>query len=279
MLIKDKDILVDDGTKGKEEAAQAKPRHPKISRENMRAAWGDAFDYYIRGITEKYLRFRGRASRLEFWGFACAGGIVLIPIYLLGDFADMPMLFYYFILATFIPSLAVAARRLHDINKNAALYLGSGAAISGGLLFVNVAAAALAFFVWAAVLIRLFSKETDISEGFYGPAGESDEVFGEDSLRIIKKFRFIAIVLALVWCAVTGAKFDDWSRQAQQTALRSEIDEKIQKLGEESGMKPAEIKAVREQMRGVLNAMSGKAVTEEDLNAEITKLIKAGKSQ
>ena len=66
----------------------------------MRTAWGDAFDYYLRGITEKYLNFHGRASRLEFWGFMVASGIVFFPLYGLSIYVDMPMLVYYYYLAT-----------------------------------------------------------------------------------------------------------------------------------------------------------------------------------
>lgn len=105
----------------------------------MRAAWGDAFDYYIRGITEKYLMFRGRASRLEFWGFAVAAGIMWIPLYFVGEYAEMPLLPYYFSLATLLPTVAVTARRLHDINKNAALYLIPGAVLAASGFFIGLA--------------------------------------------------------------------------------------------------------------------------------------------
>ncbi len=121
MLVKDKDILVEDpekkdGDNAEKSPAPQKPQRPKIKKENMRAAWGDAFDYYIRGITEKYLLFRGRASRLEFWGYAAAAGIMWIPLYFVGEYAEMPLLPYYFALATLLPTVAVTARRLHDIN-------------------------------------------------------------------------------------------------------------------------------------------------------------------
>lgn len=142
MLVKDKDILVEDpekkdGDNAEKSPAPQKPQRPKIKKENMRAAWGDAFDYYIRGITEKYLLFRGRASRLEFWGYAAAAGIMWIPLYFVGEYAEMPLLPYYFALATLLPTVAVTARRLHDINKNAALYLIPGTVLAASGFFIR----------------------------------------------------------------------------------------------------------------------------------------------
>lgn len=116
MLVKDKDILVEDPEKKDRRQrgkipCPAKAAAAENKKENMRAAWGDAFDYYIRGITEKYLLFRGRASRLEFWGYAAAAGIMWIPLYFVGEYAEMPLLPYYFALATLLPTVAITARR------------------------------------------------------------------------------------------------------------------------------------------------------------------------
>ena len=47
MLIKDKDIL---SNKVNEKVLETAPTKSKIDKKNMRSAWGDAFDYYIRGF-------------------------------------------------------------------------------------------------------------------------------------------------------------------------------------------------------------------------------------
>ena len=66
----------------------------------------------------KYVDFRSRSRRSEYWYwtlFALLGGFVLAIVdelttgYLLGT---------VFSLATFLPGLAVAVRRLHDIDKS-----------------------------------------------------------------------------------------------------------------------------------------------------------------
>lgn len=76
-------------------------------------------DYYT-GVLKKYTVFEGRARRKEFWMFAlinCIIGIILGMISsALSDKNNIIGNIYS--LAVLIPSLAVGARRLHDINKS-----------------------------------------------------------------------------------------------------------------------------------------------------------------
>ena len=78
----------------------------------------------IKTCFSKYAVFSGRASRSEYWWFALfgfIGGIVTLVI-------DVMILGYssesygptniIFTIVTFLPYLAVGARRLHDINKS-----------------------------------------------------------------------------------------------------------------------------------------------------------------
>ncbi|KIM05170.1 MAG: membrane protein [Sulfurovum sp. AS07-7] len=61
----------------------------------------------------KYLVFEGRATRSEFWWFVLFVVVVSIVLSAISKF-----LYGIFILAIFLPSLAVGARRLHDIDKS-----------------------------------------------------------------------------------------------------------------------------------------------------------------
>ena len=160
MLVKDKDILVDGGEPKKEDEniKKDKIQKPAIKKENMSSAWGDAFDYYLRGITEKYLRFRGRATRFEFWGFMVAASLIWIPFYFVTEYAEMPMLPYYFALATLLPTVAVAARRLHDLNKNAVLFLLPLALLAASGFFIGLYVALTLVAIWAIFLIKLLSN-------------------------------------------------------------------------------------------------------------------------
>jgi uncharacterized membrane protein YhaH (DUF805 family) len=68
----------------------------------------------IRCLRDNYANFNGRAARPEFWWFMLASVIVA---FVLGLF-NMNMLALLFNLAVLVPSLAVGARRLHDIGKS-----------------------------------------------------------------------------------------------------------------------------------------------------------------
>ena len=72
----------------------------------------------------KYFIFSGRATRAESWWwvlFTVLAGIVLAVVDTftgtMGMFGDSGLLGTLFELATLIPSLALGARRLHDINR------------------------------------------------------------------------------------------------------------------------------------------------------------------
>ncbi len=66
----------------------------------------------------KYADFSGRAKRPEFWWFVlfCFLGSALLEFV-------ASSISWIFTLATLLPSLAVGARRLHDINKTGWLQL------------------------------------------------------------------------------------------------------------------------------------------------------------
>jgi len=77
---------------------------------------------YMKVLKENYVNFKGRAGRPEFWVFVIINAIVsgilnvvggLIHPYLGSALAGL------FALATLMPSLSVAARRMHDLGKGA----------------------------------------------------------------------------------------------------------------------------------------------------------------
>ena len=78
----------------------------------------------IKTCFSKYAVFSGRASRSEFWWFALfglIGGVVtaVIDVMIFGYSAETygPTNIIFTVI-TFLPYLAVGARRLHDINKS-----------------------------------------------------------------------------------------------------------------------------------------------------------------
>lgn len=83
------------------------------------------FGEAIKTCFQKYFVFQGRAQRSEYWFFVLfttITGIILsivdVIIFGLSMGLDISPLDNLFSLATFIPSIAVCCRRLHDIDKS-----------------------------------------------------------------------------------------------------------------------------------------------------------------
>ena len=85
-------------------------------------------DWWKKVMLKNYANFTGRARRAEYWYFALMNFILIIPFYVIGSIgilndnttlSVMGMgLYGIVVLATIVPTLAVSARRLHDINKS-----------------------------------------------------------------------------------------------------------------------------------------------------------------
>ena len=89
-------------------------------------------DWWKKVVLENYANFKGRARRAEYWNFVLLNFLIIIPFYILafvGSSMDSTLLstlgfgvYGLAVLGTIIPSLAVAVRRLHDINKSGWYY-------------------------------------------------------------------------------------------------------------------------------------------------------------
>lgn len=273
MLIKDKDIL---SSKTNEETKNlaSKPVASKksINSENMRHAWGDAFDYYLRGITENYLHFHGRATRLEFWGYMCVAGIISLLLHVLASYIEMPMIVYYYLLATLLPSIAVTVRRFHDVNKKAFWYLIIGVAIVICYFFIGFWII-IPFVLWVAVMIRLLSGKTDLSDGLFGMPNKNDEVYDNDNDLIIKKFLKLAILLCVVFFTYSYVLFDNWKKQNEQNMTIDYIFETAHSLGEENNLTKEQQEEVHALVRNMLKSLSGQVVSEKKIKDQIALFI------
>lgn len=77
-------------------------------------------------VLRRYARFRGRATRTEFWWWWLAHNLAIVLLVLFGrtdpvtgEPSEQSTAFLLlFILATLLPSLAVIARRLHDTDRS-----------------------------------------------------------------------------------------------------------------------------------------------------------------
>ncbi|MDB5522264.1 MAG: yhaH [Rhizobium sp.] len=69
-------------------------------------------------LTLNYANFNGRASRSEYWWWILFVIIVSIVLSVVDSMIGMQILGPIFSLATLIPGIAVAIRRLHDIGRS-----------------------------------------------------------------------------------------------------------------------------------------------------------------
>lgn len=74
----------------------------------------------VKAVFSKYATFSGRSRRAEYWWFALFNLIVTVVLALLtGDpSSGTGIIGAIWSLATFIPAIAVGARRLHDIDRS-----------------------------------------------------------------------------------------------------------------------------------------------------------------
>ena len=88
--------------------------------------WSDNMDFSsaVQSFFNKYATFQGRASSSEFWYaqlFIILTGFFLgfiEGLLVISPFSEVSVLASIFQLGVFIPSIAIIARRLHDINKS-----------------------------------------------------------------------------------------------------------------------------------------------------------------
>lgn len=121
------------------------------------------FPYYgappveaVKRVFKKYAVFTGRASRSEYWWWFLASGLAsavlnsISPTVVNGQTTGSSALGGLWFLATVVPSLAVAARRLHDVNLSAWLLLLAIIPVLG----------------WIALIVILAQRENPLGQRF-----------------------------------------------------------------------------------------------------------------
>lgn len=86
-------------------------------------------EWYLKGL-KQYADFSGRARRKEYWMFTLFNVIFAIVAMILDNVLGIAMeesgygpIYGLYALALFIPGLAVAVRRLHDVGKSGWFFL------------------------------------------------------------------------------------------------------------------------------------------------------------
>lgn len=74
-------------------------------------------NWYLK-VLKNYAGFEGRARRKEYWMFVLINAIISMALTFIGTAIDFIYLGNIYSLAVLVPSLAVAVRRMHDVNKS-----------------------------------------------------------------------------------------------------------------------------------------------------------------
>ena len=102
--------------------------------------------YFIKGL-KNYLNFKDRSTRRDYWYFELASAIIVFAFFLINThlirnnshFAVVSLLLtYLYVIIMVIPSVALAIRRLHDLNRPIPWIFISLIPVIGGLLFLGL---------------------------------------------------------------------------------------------------------------------------------------------
>ena len=73
---------------------------------------------YFFAVLTKYAIFSDRATRSEFWYFTLFSTIISLVLTIIDSVLGIAFLSTIYSLGVFLPSIAVAVRRMHDVNKS-----------------------------------------------------------------------------------------------------------------------------------------------------------------
>ena len=93
-------------------------------------------NWYIKAL-KNYATFSGRARRKEYWMFSlfnCIVWLILYGLMLASESSLITGISVLYIFATFIPSLSVIVRRLHDIELSGWFYFISFIPVVGPII-------------------------------------------------------------------------------------------------------------------------------------------------
>lgn len=69
-------------------------------------------------VLKKYAVFEGRSRRAEFWYFTLFDILIALVLAFIGQYMNSNFIYNVYAIGVLIPSIAVAVRRMHDVNKS-----------------------------------------------------------------------------------------------------------------------------------------------------------------
>ncbi|MEU9774673.1 DUF805 domain-containing protein [Streptomyces sp. NPDC047968] len=92
-------------------------------------------NWYL-AVLKNYVGFSGRARRTEYWMYTLFNSLATLVLYVAGMAIDTMVPYFLYAVATFLPSLAVSFRRLHDTGRPAWWLLLSFVPLVGGIILI-----------------------------------------------------------------------------------------------------------------------------------------------
>ena len=121
-------------------------------------------NWYLKALNQ-YAVFNGRARRKEYWMFVLFNFIFGLSAIVLDNLFGTAIrglgygpVYILYVLAVFVPGLAVSVRRLHDVGKSGWMILISLIPLIGS--------------IW---LLLLLATDSDTGENEYGPSPKGDQ--------------------------------------------------------------------------------------------------------
>lgn len=130
-------------------------------------------DNFKHSVVGNFVNFSGRASRSEYWRFTAVtvviGFVFSVLRFIFGNTflgSLFNLLSFAYTCAVFLPSLGIAVRRLHDINKSGWFLL---------LPFIPI--------IGLVYIIYLLAKPGDVGDNQYGSPVSYETITAEEAVR------------------------------------------------------------------------------------------------
>jgi len=159
-------------------------------------------------VLRKYAVFSGRASRKEYWVFALFNITFVVIAIILDNILGIAMtevgygpIYGLYALAMLIPALAVAVRRLHDVDKSGWMILIALIPIIGG--------------IW---LIVLLATDSNPEENQYGTNPKDVQVNGSITDELILLTIIWTLLATVFWGILPKINEEFYSTSTFKTA-------------------------------------------------------------
>jgi uncharacterized membrane protein YhaH (DUF805 family) len=137
----------------------------------------EPINWFMQVVTQHYFDLRGRARRAEFWWFALAATVLLLPVYIAGFVVGLSTYAVFaYVLALFLPTLSAMVRRLQDTGRPAAYAYGYCAIVIAIAIVIGLAPLStpamvleLVWFVLGIAMAYLLVQRGTVGPNAYGP--------------------------------------------------------------------------------------------------------------